>query len=312
LFILSSGRSGSTLLQRVLNTYDDVTIWGEHAGFLAPTAEAYFRLIENPGSREFLFPGSAGRPIENLAQLAERKDPRQWQAWVNSFTPDDAATFFRRHVESFLKLPLMDDGHVWGFKEIRYGRGDRVIEFLATLYPRAVFVFLGRHALSTLASQFKAFQRGGRLGRLWPRRGLIDACRKWKLQNQTLLDWHRSGRLRSFWIPFEELSQGGAALAPLLAELGKKLGPEQEAVFGLDEGRGSAFGSSNGLDQRWKTFGYLPLAVAEAIVGEVNASLGYEAPPSLRWLGKLRRRGTSPRRSSGLAGTATWAPPGPG
>ncbi|HEV3021302.1 MAG TPA: hypothetical protein VGX76_02500, partial [Pirellulales bacterium] len=147
--------------------------------------------------------------------------------------------------------------------------------------------------------QFRAFHGGGRLGRQWPRRELLEACRNWRLQNQTLLDWHRSGKLRSFWISFEDLTQGGAALAPLLAELGRELGPEQQAVFKMDEGRGSAFGSSDELEMRWKTLGYLPLAVAEAIVGDVNASLGYEAPRSLRWLSKLRRRAHSAARPVG-------------
>jgi hypothetical protein len=290
LFILSSGRSGSTLLQRVLNSYEQVTIWGEHAGFLAPLADSYFRLLENPGSREYLFPGTEHKPLISLADLEQRKDPRQWQAWINFVTPGDVTTFFRQHVESFLRHPVMGDDHVWGFKEIRYGGRDRVIEFLHELFPDAVFVFLCRNALSTLASQRHTFHGTTGLGRLVPTRRFLTACRAWREQNRALRDWHLSGKLRSHWLRFEELAEKGEnSLQSVLAALGLEFGERQRMVFELDEGRGSRKPQTEVVD-RWRNLGWLPLLAAEAVVGEVNATLGYESPRAVRWARPLRRR----------------------
>lgn len=289
LFILSSGRSGSTLLQRVLNSYDHVTVWGEHAGFLAPLADSYFRLLESRGSREYLFPGTQEKPLCSLADLAERKDPRHWQAWINFIVPADVTAFFRRHVESFLRHPLMGDDHLWGFKEIRYGGRDRVIEFLHELFPEAVFVFLCRNALSTLASQRHTFHGTTGLGKFVPTKRFLAACRAWREQNQALDDWHRSAKLHSHWLRFEDLAADGErALRPLLDSLGLEFGERQRMVFELDEGRGSRRPQNEVVD-RWRDLGWLPLLAAEAVVGELNAALGYESPRAARWARRVLR-----------------------
>jgi hypothetical protein len=290
-FVFSSGRCGSTLLQRLLNTYPEVTIWGEHAGALAPLAESYYQLVENRLSRDFPPPV---RPAgESLEQLAERKDPRRWQPWLNFVSQDDIEGSFRRHVESFFRHPAMTDDHVWGFKEIRYGRQDRVIEFLHRLFPEALFVFLCRNGLNTVASQFQAWHRPSSWGRLVPTRALVAACREWRLQYETFRRWHDGGELDSYWITFEDLVTGGEVLRPLLDRMGLRFGPAQQQVIELVEGRGSAFESDDAIDQRWKQLGFLPLAAVEAIVGDLNRELGYSARSPLRWL----RRPDEPRES---------------
>ena len=42
IFVLGIWRSGTTLMQRILNSVDDVYIWGEQGFFLKHIAEAYF------------------------------------------------------------------------------------------------------------------------------------------------------------------------------------------------------------------------------------------------------------------------------
>ena len=51
IFIFSSGRCGSTLMQRILNSYTDITVWGEHNGFLLDIAEAFFMLLDKRNDR---------------------------------------------------------------------------------------------------------------------------------------------------------------------------------------------------------------------------------------------------------------------
>ena len=54
-FLVGTGRSGTTLVQRLLNSYSDTLIWGEHAGFLQQYSEAYNLLSKSPSMDEFSY-----------------------------------------------------------------------------------------------------------------------------------------------------------------------------------------------------------------------------------------------------------------
>jgi hypothetical protein len=287
IFILSSGRSGSTLIQRVLNSYPDITIWGEHGGFLKHTADAFFRILENRGNNESIFAQSTLTRTSSWDQVLEKKKPEHWQAWLNFFSRDDVFPLFRRQVEAFIRHPLMAEDHYWGFKEIRYGFNDRVVEFLSCLYPEACFVFLARNGFDTLASQGRAFGSRSWRQAIFPGRNFRNECRVWKAQNQALWDWHVSGRIRSFWLSYEDFSTSLDCLEPLLSSLKKEIGPAQQEVLKMDEGRGSAFACKE--KDRWKTLGFLQLCWAELAIGNVNESLKYSSPGRVSWLGPLRR-----------------------
>lgn len=279
LFILSSPRSGSTLLQRVLNTYDDVLICGEHGGFLKNMATAWFRLLDDKSIGGYVFPLNAKNPAVSRDDLRKRTDPAQWQAWLNFFSREEARQHFRQLVESFFRHPMMGEEHVWGFKEVRYGgRADRTIEFLADLFPEAIFVFLSRSVYDNIASQIKAFRNFSRLKATLPMRGFRDMCHRWCDLNGSLLEWHNSGRLRSFWVRFEDLSEGLEGLGPLAEALGKSIGPDQRAVLDMEEGRGGVFGDAT-VHQRWKTISFPQLVAARLIAGELNDRLGHPSPP---------------------------------
>lgn len=277
LFVLSSPRSGSTLLQRVLNTYDDVLLCGEHGGFLRPMSLAWFRLQEDQSIGGYVFPANAKAPVRSREDIRQKKDPAHWQAWLNFFSEEDARRHFRQVVESFFRNPLMGDDHVWGFKEVRYGAGDRVVEFLADLFPEAIFVFLSRSVYDNIASQIKAFRNPSRLRRTLPMRGFRNACRYWRAQNSSLREWHESGRLRSFWVRFEDLAGSVEALGPLVGALGKSIGPAQRSVLEMEEGRGGAFGDRS-VHARWKTISFPQLIAARLIAGELNDRLGHPSP----------------------------------
>lgn len=293
LFILSSGRSGSTLVQRVLNSYDTVTIWGEHRGFLKDVAAAYYGILENPANRQY-FTSLWRDATPEWEEVLAWKRSEEWQAWMNWVTTRDVDTHFRDFARRFFRHPSgRDEGHVWGFKEIRYGAGDRVIDFLAHLFPDARFVFLARNGLNTVTSQLRTFHSTGTrfqgvkdLVRL-PL--LVQRSDAWRVQNATLHDWHRSGRLRSTWIAYEDLARDAAqALGPLLEELGLQFGEAQQAVVAdRGEGRGTQFASDD-VNARWRTVGLVPMACAEMVLGDVNRQLGYDTPAALRWARHFR------------------------
>ncbi len=308
-FILSTGRTGSTLVQRILNSYPDVTIWGEHKGFLSSVAEAYFSLLENPDSSKFLYANRCDGASFTRVQLAEAKAPQNWQAWMNWFSPADVTRLFRNFVLSFFKPSLIDEGNVWGFKEIRYGANDRVVEFLAQTFPEAVFVFLVRSGFDTVSSQIMAWQPTGRLrsvrlDRTIPGRRLLSYARNWVTQNRTFLNMHSSGRIQSFFVRFEELARGEPVLEPLLQAIGKSWGAEQQTVLDMNEGRESAFNDQHNLQHRSQCLGGLTLLAVSWIIGELNAELGYPTPERLSWANRFRRsRGALSPESSGPSRT---------
>lgn len=288
IFILGAGRSGTTLIQRLLNSYDDIMIWGEHGGFLKDAAASFFKLLENRGCREYLFAKTANEPPLTLEGVLQKKDANDWQAWTNWIKESDVHAMFRQHVESFFRPPVMGNEFIWGFKEIRYGKQDRVIEFLSRLYPDAVFVFISRNGYDTVASQLKTFWNVGRLRRALAFRKVYLTGKDWSEHNHHLLEWHSSGKLRSFWVRYEDLTRSLEVLNPLLATLGKTVESRQQAVLEMENGRGSPFLQDARSAPRWQTMTWPQLMLTEMALGSVNRALQYEPPYKVRWWSALR------------------------
>ncbi len=276
-FVFGAHRSGTTLLQRVLNSYDDVLVWGEHAGFLRPLGEAFWAGWESPS----LF--GDRKPLADI--LADSEPFADWQAWMNWFSREDWIAAFRRDIESLLLPGGLPGKRFWGFKEIRYMArpGERTLEFLATLYPDAVFVFIVRNAFNSIASN-RATPEGAR-----SLRALKRVCDGWTRRYRAYRDWHRAGRTRSFWIVYEELIEGRGEIRALLAALGKEFGDRQRAVLESSGGRRSSFATED-YNARWAALPRAWLGVVAASVGALNAELGYPTPPlplAARMAGRL-------------------------
>ena len=224
LFVLGGHRGGTTLLQRLLNSYDDVTIWGEHEGVLTPIAEAYFR-------------GADSKAMFADVRASGASDPqRDWQAWMSAVDRNAWDASFHRLVTS-LFLPASSDGlRYWGFKEIRYGTtpGDRAVDLLAKLFPDARFVFLMRNPFNMLASAHSRPEGPRSLP------DVVRACERLARRFESFRQWHVDARLRSYWIVYEELAQEKGEIHPMLADLGLAMGPAQRAVIAAEgEGRGA-------------------------------------------------------------------------
>lgn len=190
LFVLSSGRCGSTLFGRLLAATGQCSVWGEHGGILMPIAASYFSAVDSGRVRSNIF-GS---------------DVVAWENWFNEEQFSDGYRRLVRH------LFCGDEAkRYWGFKEVRYGNGDRVIEFLSHIFPESTFVFLVREPVSNIASQINAGHRGNMPVR--------DRAALWAKQNGYFLTFMESGN--GHVMRYEDFTDPDN---PALAELFEALG----------------------------------------------------------------------------------------
>ena len=138
------GRSGSTLLQRVLNVHPGVTIWGEHGGVLAGILKACTRATTDPVAK-------------NLSIGVERQSSGEFHKWVSPFSGEDFADAMKATLLDLFTRGLGPEVR-WGFKEIRYEVD--TLETLMEMFPQARLVMLARDLEGQVGSRFYAFGRG--------------------------------------------------------------------------------------------------------------------------------------------------------
>ncbi|MEX0670595.1 MAG: sulfotransferase, partial [Pirellulales bacterium] len=152
LFLLGTGRCGSTFWQTLLCRTADIWIWGEHGGMLRPFANSR-RLLRDCEA----FGMHAGRPVTTADIDQPTAESSPGLAWANGF---DAAAF-DDHLRGFiagLMQPGLPPGKTrWGFKEIQYGDRDKMPELLLELFPGGTVVHTLRHPRSTFESAIRAW-----------------------------------------------------------------------------------------------------------------------------------------------------------
>ena len=106
----------------------------------------------------------------------------------------------------------------WGFKEIRYGINDRVLEMLADLYPQGRFIFVVRNPVDVVASKISARMSTA-----------IEAdAHGWTEQNSHFLEFYRLNKKSSRIVRYEDLiNDNGPHLDQLFNWLGFSLTDRQ-------------------------------------------------------------------------------------
>lgn len=151
-FVISTGRSGSTLLQRVLNCHPDLVIWGEYHGFIGGFAEP-FHLMGLGGDDQF--PVADSRNDEPKLLVPAFADPDAGLNWCNPSSRDEYNDQARQMITSYFASRLAP-GQRWGFKEVRYNE-PLVLAMLLELFPLGRFVFLRRNPLEVVRSKVLAW-----------------------------------------------------------------------------------------------------------------------------------------------------------
>lgn len=272
IFVLGVQRSGTVLVQRLLNSHEDVLIWGEHHGALKWLAESFFRLVEgDPGGKLCLME----RVGVDWRSLPEDKGNWSDQCWLNWFEYEDLVRVFRGYVEELFHVKDLAPKVFRGFKEIRCGFTDRAIEFLSTLFPEAIFVFVVRNGFNVLASYRSHLLHCGLDCGL---ERCKEFCTAWRSMTGTYWRWHTSGRSKSFWIVFEDLIRAEGKIHELLESMGKHFGARQRAVLERKLGRGTLFEDEDVL-QRSRHLPPAWFSIASALLGDTNQRFGFPNPP---------------------------------
>jgi len=206
LFIFSAGwRSGSTLLQRLVNSSGEYVIWGE------PYARADFvrHLADS------LRPISPWWPNEEdvVAAADGSGAADRWTANLHPRVP----ALVEAHRDFFRTLFAVPgaEAPAWGFKEVRLG-GDEAL-YLKFLFPRCKILFLVRDPAEAYAS-YKVWRSWYRS---WPEEQVRTPAAYGRLWAELARSFEaRRERLGAFLVRYEDLY----AESPAVAELEDYLG----------------------------------------------------------------------------------------
>ncbi len=257
IFILASGwRSGSTLLQRIVNSDDTIMLWGEpfpDSNFVQNMAESLRPFQGNyPPDYNFL---QSDNFAENDTPLSRR--------WIANLYPN-FEDFYHAHREFFIRLygtpARQQQCDRWGFKEVRLTVEHAL--YLKWLFPNAKFLFLYRNPYDA----YRSCYNWRNLYMHWPDEEVCSPeqfgfC--WVKQVTGFLNSYQN--VDGYLIKYEGLCSQKEPISNIASYLNASLKDD------ILEGR---IGSSN--DQKFPP-GYL-LKRLEKIVAPVAKPLGYYPP----------------------------------
>lgn len=218
IFIFGQARSGTTLLQRLLNSTGEAFIYGEHAGFLKGVAYAYFVMFKHRAARRrshinYYFkerkPEDLLKPFDFLV------------ATHTGFSREDLTNHFREFVTKCINAHGFQKR--WGFKEIHYGMRDRTFSFLRELYVSASFVFIVRNP---------AHQISSKMGQgWWPQYSFEENVDIWCMQATNFKKYIAEHPAQCQLLRYEEFSTDTAVAKSTFAKLGLPFGPKQNSIL---------------------------------------------------------------------------------
>lgn len=136
--ICATGRSGSTTLQRIINTIPGSNICGENYGAIISLLDFYIKL--HATSRDYV-PGHY-----NPASYEKIIEKNVKPAWYNSYKMPEMEEQIRKTIITMFKKN--SNTNLWGFKEIRYD--NKRIHFLKhfkNLFPQTKVIIQIRENL---------------------------------------------------------------------------------------------------------------------------------------------------------------------
>lgn len=203
--IITYGRTGSTLLQGLLNTIDGCIVRGENLNFCLGLYHSY----------------------QSLQVLIQEKptDTESTQAFFGAHLVNEESFLYDARNLLKRQLSISSDTKTWGFKEIRYtpetnlkdihGKYDLggYLSFLEKLLPNCAFVFLTRKHSDVIDSAF------------WKEKN-VEKALSWITDfEKQAMQWSLK-KSNCIWIDYENIKQVSAGLKQLFDFLGAEFDPE--------------------------------------------------------------------------------------
>lgn len=201
ILIVTYGRSGSTLLQGILNTIDGVVLRGENDNVFFDFYKAYNKLVDLKKQR------------------SKAVEPNN--AWYGICLVDEKELLARFHelAKTILLADKCDEAATttYGFKEIRYSlAGDdfgNYLDFLSQLFPNVAFIFNTRDLQDVASSGW--WKDGDRTSVI----GELEAL-------EARFSAYAGERTNCFSIRYEDVLAKGEQLRKLFNFLGAEYQPE--------------------------------------------------------------------------------------
>lgn len=144
--ICATGRSGSSTLQRIINTIPNSNMCGENHGALNSLLEFYMNLHITSSQNVV----GNYNPIPYELYISKNIKP----SWYNSYNMKDIEDCLR---ETIIKMFKKDENNVlWGFKEIRYNKKKiKLLTYFKRLFPQTkVIIQIRRDIISQSKSSW--------------------------------------------------------------------------------------------------------------------------------------------------------------
>ena len=129
--ICATGRSGSTTMQRIINSVPNSNICGENFGAINSLLEFYKRIK----TTTFDYVPGHLRPASYEDIISKDVKP----SWYNSYNFQQTVSMIKMMIVSLFKNTSATN--MWGFKEIRYDNGDiKYLKEFKELFPQTKVV----------------------------------------------------------------------------------------------------------------------------------------------------------------------------
>jgi len=193
-FIVTYGRSGSTLLQAMLNSLPGYVIRGENGGLVE-----FARLLV--------------RRLDRVRASSNPPSSSPSDAWYGLAAID--RTGLLRGLGEVLEREVIRppaDARCVGFKEIRYGPQDTpdlgdLLNFMSEVFERSCFIFNARRLEDVAKSQW------------WANRP--DSLQYLQSCEERMRTAHASGAYQSYWVDYDSYSSHPEELSGLFEFLGE-------------------------------------------------------------------------------------------
>ena len=196
IFIITYGRSGSTILMKVLNSIKDSDIKGENCNSLFPLFQSY-------------------RYIQQSKQYSSKKSNSVDHPWygVNDIKP----YIYMRELAKVFTNNILNPKHgtkVTGFKEIRYtgmsiDEREQFIEFLRKAFPNTYIVFNRRNLDDVSKSGW------------WKEKSYEEVISKLKPFDEWMIRYHKEHTDYTYIVNYEEYNGNSDYFKDLFDWLGE-------------------------------------------------------------------------------------------